>query len=152
MFTLIRPLAALALGLLGWIAADAYRLLNEMVPDTATFTFLTAGIAAVSGWVFLGGQIGRALWYSIYASIQAVVVASVATSAFFAVRQGFVLGYRMRYREPMEAVADMFAHFVDFLRIGLERDFLMLLGAGAVLIGIALHVLFWLLERRRTTR
>jgi len=152
MFTLIRPFAALALGLLGWFAAEAYRPLNELIPETVTFTLWTAGLSAVVGWIYLGGQIGRALWYSIFASLQAVVLAAVVTSAVFAVRQIFVLGYRRQYREPMEAFTGYFENLADFLLVGIERDFLIMLGIGAVIIGIVLHALHWLLERRRSAR
>lgn len=152
MFTVIRPFAALALAILGWLAAEAYRPLNDQVPDTATFALWTAGLSAVVGWMYLGGQIGRALWYSIYASLQAVVIAAVVTSGVFAVRQVFLLGYRRQYREPMDAVTGYFDEFVGFLRVGLERDFLILLGGGAVVVAIALHVLFLVMERRRKTR
>lgn len=152
MFTLIRPLAALALGCLGWLAADAYRPLNELVPETATFGLWVAGLSALVGWLFLGGHLGRALWYSVYASLQAVVLAAVLISAVFSVRQIFVLGYRRQYREPMEAFTGFFEHLVDFLRMGFEPGFLSLLAGGAVVIGITLHILRMLLERRRMTR
>lgn len=152
MFTLIRPFAALALGILGLFAAEAYRPLNDIVPETATFTFWTAGLSAFVGWVYLGGQIGRALWYSIYASLQAVALAAIVTSGVFSVYRIFQLGYRRQYREPMEAFTGYFENLVDFLRIGLERDFLILLGTGALIIGVALHILHMLLERRRLTR
>ncbi len=152
MFTLIRPLAALALGILGLFAAEAYRPLNDLVPDTATFTYWTIGLSALVGWLFLGGQMGRALWYSIYASLQAVVLAAVVTSAVFSVYRIFLLGYRRQYREPMDAFTGYFENLVDFLLAGLERDFLILLGVGAVVVGLVLHVVHWLLERRRLTR
>lgn len=152
MFTLIRPLAALALGLLGLLAAEAYRPLNDIVPDTPTFTYWTVALSALVGWMFLGGQIGRALWYSIYASLQAVVVAAVVTSAVFSVYRIFLLGYRRQYREPMEAFTGFFGNIVDFLRLTLERDFLFLMGAGAIVVGLVLHLLHILLERRRLTR
>lgn len=152
MFTLIRPLAALALGLLGLVAAEAYRPLNDIVPETMTFTYWTAGLSALVGWVFLGGQMGRALWYSLYASLQAVVLAAIVTSGVFSVYRIFLLGYRRQYREPMEAFTGYFENLVDFLRLGLERDFLILLGIGALIIGLALHMVHWLLERRRLTR
>ena len=152
MFTLIRPLAALALGLLGLFAAQAYRPLNDIVPETMTFTYWTVGLSALVGWVFLGGQMGRALWYSIYASLQAVVLAAIVTSGLFSVYRIFLLGYRRQYREPMEAFTGSFENFVDFLRLALERDFLILLGVGAVIVGLALHAAYWLLERRRLTR
>lgn len=152
MFTLIRPLAALALGILGLFAAEAYRPLSDLVPETLTFTLWTAGFSALVGWVFLGGQMGRALWYTIYASLQAVVLAAIVTSGAFAVYRIFLLGYRRQYREPMEAFTGYFENIVDFLRAGLERDFLILLGGGAVVVALALHMLHKLLERRRLAR
>jgi len=152
MFTLIRPLAALALGVLGLVAAQAYRPLNDLVPETMTFTYWTVGLSALVGWLFLGGQMGRALWYSVYASLQAVALAAIVTSGVFSVYRIFLLGYRQQYREPMEAFTGYFENLVDFLRVGLDRDFLILLGGGAVVVGLVLHAAHSLLERRRLTR
>ncbi|MCC5968412.1 MAG: TrgA family protein [Pararhodobacter sp.] len=152
MYTLIRPLAALALGLLGWLAAEAYRPLNVLASDSVTFALWTAGISAAVGWRFPGSQIGRKLWFSVYASLQAVALAALATSALFALRQVFILGYRRQYREPMDAFTGYFDILVSFLVTGFERDFLILLGVGGVVIGLALHVLNQMMERRRLTR
>jgi len=152
MFTLIRPIAAVALGLLGWFAAEAYRPLDDSIPDTLSFTFWTAGLSAAVGWMFLGGQIGRALWYSIFAALQAVALAAIVVSAAFALRAIFVLGYRRQYREPIEAFGGYFENLLAYLQAGLTRDFLILLGAGAVAAGIGLHIIHIVLERRRMAR
>lgn len=152
MFTLIRPLAAIALAVLGWFAAEAYRPLDPSIPESLSFTLWTSGLSAAVGWVFLGGLIGRSLWYSIFAAIQAVVLAAIVVSAAFALRAIFVQGYRRQYREPIEAFGGYFENLLGYLQAGLARDFLILLGAGAVAVGIILHILHLVLERRRMAR
>ena len=152
MFTLLRPLAALGMAVLGYLAATAYRLIDDRIADAAPFEFWLAIIAAVVGWWFLGGRIGRVWWYSIYVALQAVVLAAVAASALFGVQRVFVLGYARRFREPMEALEGYFDIVGTYLLQTLERDFLMLMGAGAVVLGLALHILHRLMEARRLHR
>lgn len=152
MFTLIRPLAALALGLLGYVAGNAYRVLDDTLREDSTIALWMAFIAAVVGWRFLGGRLGQSLWMSLFVTVQAVVLAGIVASGLFALRQIFALGYQRRYREPMEAVSGFFENWGNYLLSTLDQDFLTLLAGGALIVGVVLHVLSWLMERRRNQR
>lgn len=152
MFTLLRPLAALGMALLAYLAATAYRPLDERIADAAPFEFWLAIIAAAVGWRFLGGRIGGALWHSVFVALQAVVLAAVLASALFAVQRVFVMGYARRYREPMEAFTGYFEIIGTYLMQALDRDFLLLLGLGGVVLGLVLHLLQRMLEARRLNR
>ncbi len=108
MFTLIRPVAALLLAIFAAYLAAAYEPLYDPEADLGNFPLWAAGVGAVIGWVFLGGRIGRPLWFSIYVGVQAVVLTAIGTAMLLAVREVFILGYRRRYGEVMEAITGYF--------------------------------------------
>jgi len=152
MFTLIRPVSALAMAVLGWIAADAYAALYADGTLLGRFNLWLAATAAVIGYTFLGSRVGRGLLFAIYYSLQAIFLTALFSAMAFAVRMVFVFGYRRIYREPAEAIGGFVDHTLRFLAFGLDGSFLLLLLTGGVAAGIGLHLLFRLLERRRLAR
>lgn len=152
MFTLIRPVSALVLGVFALYAAQAYEPLFDPEADLGSFPIWAAGISAIVGWLFLGARIGRALWYSCFIAVQAIALAAICTASFLAVGEVFTRGYRRQYTEVVEAITGYFGIVVDWLGRGLVQDYLILLGAGGVVIGIILHILWGLMERRRNAR
>lgn len=153
MFTLIRPISALAFAALAIFAAEGYRALDERFAYLGTqFILWTVAVSAMVGWGFVGGLLGRALWYSIFITLQGVVLAAICTSSLFALFEVFRLGYRRRYAEPVDALAGFFEVATDYLRLVLERDFAMQLTIAGILAGLFLHVTERLLERRRQAR
>jgi len=151
-FTLIRPICAVLLAIFAYHAAGQYQPLYDPEANMGNFPLWTAGVGAVVGWVFVGGGIGRALWYSAYMAVQGVALTGVATAMLMAVREVFVLGYRRRYPEVMDAFTGYFDLIVGWLGKAVDRDFLILLGVGGVAIGLVAHTVWALLERRRNDR
>ncbi|MCB1396002.1 MAG: TrgA family protein [Rhodobacter sp.] len=152
MFTLIRPLAAILLGVFTLYAAQAYEPLYDPDAYLGNFRFWAAGVGAVVGWLFLGGRIGQRLWMSMFVGVQAVAMTALGTAMVLAVREVFVLGYRRRYHEVMDAFTGYFDIIVNWLSKALVQDYLILLAAGGVAIGLVLHLLWWMLESRRNER
>ena len=152
MFTIIRPISALLLAVFALYAAQAYEPIYDPQADLGAFPLWAAGGSALVGWFFLGGRIGRALWYSVFVAVQAVVLAAIATAGFLAVGDVFERGYRRQYDEVMEAITGYFAIVVDWLGRALVQDFVILLGVGGIGIGVVLHILWRMMERRRNAR
>ncbi|MCB1404781.1 MAG: TrgA family protein [Rhodobacteraceae bacterium] len=152
MFTIIRPISALLLAVFALYAAQAYEPIYDPQADLGAFPLWAAGVSALVGWFFLGGRIGRALWYSVFVAVQAVVLAAIATAGFLAVGDVFERGYRRQYDEVMEAITGYFAIVVDWLGRALVQDFVILLGVGGIGIGVVLHILWRMMERRRNAR
>lgn len=153
MFTLIRPVSALALAILAAIAAPAYwPLFRPDWPLPPVFVLWMAAFGFSVGWLFLGARVDRRLWMTVFAALQAVVLTALLAVTIFGFREVFVLGYRRRFREPMEAFNGFFEIAGGWLRLALERDFLIMLGVGGLLVGVAVHLLHKLFERRRLTR
>lgn len=152
MFTLIRPVAAVLLAVFAYYAAKAYEPLYDPEAVMGAFAVWTAGMGFVVGWLFLGGRMGRPLWFSIYVGVQAVALTAVATAMLMGVREVFILGYRRRYPEVMDAITGYFGIVQDWLTKAIDRDFLILLAVGGMVIGLVVHVVMAMMERRRNDR
>ncbi|PWE30111.1 hypothetical protein C4N9_05255 [Pararhodobacter marinus] len=152
MFTLIRPIAAILLGVFGYFAAKGYEPLFDPLARMGAFAVWTAGISALIGWLFVGGRIGRALWFSIYIVAQGIVLSALVTAMVMGVREVFILGFRRRYGEVMDALTGYIDIIIGWLKKALVQEYLIFLGAGAVVIGIVLHVIWRMMERRRNAR
>lgn len=152
MFTVLRPIAAMILGVFAVFAAQVYEPLYYEGANLGRFPLVAAVCAAVVGWMFLGGRIGKALWLSMFLGVQAVVLSAVTTAMVLAVREVFVRGYRQQFRGVVEAAESYFGFVVDWLSRGLVTDYLILLGVGGLAIGLILHILDKVLERRRNDR
>ncbi len=153
MFTLTRPFAAIALAVLAALAAPAFwPLYRPDWPMPNVFAGWLAACGVVVGWAFLGARIDRRAWMTVFVTLQAVVLTVLLAVLIFGIREVFVQGYARRFREPMEAFNGFFEITGGWLRLALERDFLMLLGVGGVVAGVVLHILHRLMERRRLRR
>lgn len=152
MFTLIRPLSAVVLAVFAYFAARAYEPLFDPQADLGNFPLWAAGVSLVVGWTFLGARIGRPAWMSVFAALQAVVLSALSVAMVLAVREVFILGYHRRYHEPMEAVTGYFQIVVNWLGKAMERDYLIMLGIGGVVIGVVLFVSWEMMEGRRNDR
>lgn len=152
MFTLIRPVAAVLLGAFAYFAAKAYEPLYDPQANMGAFALWTAGVGFVTGWLFLGGRIGRSVWFSLYMGVQAVVMAGLGTAMLMAVREVFILGYRRRYSEVMDALTGYFEIIVGWLGKAMVQDYLILLAGGGLAIGLVLHIVNLGMERRRNAR
>jgi hypothetical protein len=153
MFTLTRLVSALFIGGFAFLVAPQYELLYGPDYELGHFEGWVGRVGLIVGWLFVGGLIGkRGLWFSIYAVAQGLVLTAVASAALFAVREVFIRGYRMRIREPFEAVLAMPQITWEYLQVALQKDFLLLLGGGALILGLLLHLIHSWMERRRNDR
>lgn len=152
MFTLIRPVSAVFLAIFAYFAALAFWPLHLPGVEPGFFPWYPVRVAAVVGWLFVGGGIGRKLWYSVYITVQGVALTVIGTAMYMAVGEVFLQGYRRRYPEVTDAIAGYFEIVMAYIAKTFDRDFLLLLLAGGVVIGLVLHGVFHLMERRRNDR
>ncbi|PTX01261.1 TrgA family protein [Pararhodobacter aggregans] len=152
MFTLIRPVAAILLAIFAFYAAKAYEPLYDPQAVMGNFALWTAGVGGVTGWVFLGGRLDRRLWFSLYVGVQAVVLTALFTAMLMGVREVFILGYRRRYPEVMDALTGYFDILVGWFGKAMVQEYLLLLGGGGLALGLVLHVINRGMERRRNDR
>lgn len=151
MFTLTRLAAALLLLAFMLVLAPIYDRLDDPERPLRGLPLLLGGCAVVVGWAFLGVK-SKALWWSAYLGLQAVVLTGALAALLVAVRDIFVLGYRRQVREPLDAITAIPQIAWDYLAVALAPDFLMLLGGGGVALGVGVHVIDRLFDRRRLAR
>lgn len=152
MFTLIRPVAGILLAVFAFFAAKAYEPLYDPQANMGNFALWTAGMGFVTGWLFLGGRIGRSWWFSLYMGVQSVAMTALGTAMVMGIREVFILGYRRRYSEVMDALTGYVDIIVGWFSKAMVQDYLIMLGIGGLVIGFILHVVHLGMERRRNAR
>ncbi len=140
MYTFTRLSAALLLAALLATLAPFYDRLYDPDHHLRWIVPYFAAVGAAVGWTFLGGRQRAVLW-SIYFALQALVLAGLGTAVLAAVRDIFVLGFRRRFREPLEAVLAIPDLVVTYLAAALDLRFLALAVAGGIAVGACT---FWL--------
>lgn len=151
MFTLTRAFAAIALVLFALWIAPAYEVIYDPERPMPVLRPLLAVTAFFTGWWFLGPP-RRQLWFSLYLGVQAVALAGIAAALIGAVRDVFAQGYRRRFDEVAEAVAAIPQFAWDYLRRAWVPDFALTLLIGGLALGLMVHLVDWLLDRRRLAR
>lgn len=151
MFTLTRAFAALSLALFALWIAPTYEAIYDPERPMPALRPLLAVVGFFTGWWFLGAP-RRQLWFSVYLGLQAVVLTGVIAAGLGAVREIFVQGYRRRYDEATEAVLAIPEFAWDYLSRAWVPDFVLTLAVGGVALGVAVHLVDWLLDRRRLAR
>jgi hypothetical protein len=151
MFTLTRVCAGILLmGFAFWIA-DAYDQIYDPERPLTGLHRLLATVGFMVGWAFLGNK-SRKLWLSAYLGLQAVALTGIVASLLVAVRDIFVLGYRRRFTEATDAVVAIPQIAWDYLARAMVQDLLVTLAVGGVVLGVVVHVIDRLLDRRRLAR
>jgi hypothetical protein len=151
MFTLTRLIAAILLAVFALWLAGAYDALYDAERPLMFLPQLLAGSGFAVGWAFLGKK-SKALWMSAYLGVQAVVLTGVVAASLVAVRDIFELGYRRRFSDAGDAVMAIPMIAWDYLSRALVTDFLIVLGVGGVVLGVAVHAIDRMLDRRRLAR
>lgn len=151
MFTLTRLAAAVLMMLFMIWLAPIYDEVHDPRGPLRGAVRLMGACGFVVGWMFLG-QKSKALWFSVYLGLQAVVMTGIVAAGLVAVRDIFVLGYRRQVREPVEAVVRIPEIAWDYLSRALVPDFMVTLAVGGVVIGLAVHLVDRLLDKRRLAR
>jgi hypothetical protein len=151
MFTLTRLAAAILMTLFLLWVAPIYDQIHDPRAPMRGIAYLLGTMGFIAGWVFLG-QKSQALWWSVCLGLQAVVLAGLGAALLVAVRDSFVLGYRRQVREPIEAVTAIPQIAWDYLSKALAPELWPILVGGGVGLGLAVHVIDRLLDRRRLDR
>lgn len=133
--TAAKLVAAVLFALLGAVGAIVY---IPLLPDGTQTGWLIQGCAAlglISGWRVMGANVGRS-----YAEAVATGLRTIITTVFFAVLLFAIYvmirrSMNMMYDGPMEAVLAVFAIMLEYGKLMLNRDFIVVLALGGALGG-----------------
>lgn len=151
MFTLTRACAAILLALFALWVAPTYEFLTDPDRPMPGLRPLLAGMGFFVGWWFLGRP-RRQFWFSLYLGVQAVALTAIFAAGIAAVREVFVQGYRRRFSEATEAVVAVPQFAWDYISRAFVQDYLITLALGGLALGTVVHLVDWLLDRRRLAR
>ena len=151
MLTLTRLIAAfLLMGFAIWAAAP-YDALYDPERNLQGLSRLLGTMGFCVGWAFLGGA-SKAAWRSAYLGLQAVALTGILAAVVTAIRDIFAMGFRRRFAEPLDAVLAIPEITFEYISVTFEPWFIGTLAGGGVVIGLLVHVIDRLLDRRRLAR
>ena len=134
--TAAKLVSAVLFALVAALAAQVYIPLLPDGTQTGLLIPVSAGIGLATGWLVMGGNVGRS-----YAEAVATGIRTSATILFFAVL-GFAIyvmlmrSTKMLYDGPMEAVLAVFAIMLEYGKLMGDRSFIAVLALGGALGGL----------------
>ena len=134
--TAAKLVAAVLFAQIGAAGAYVYIPLLPVGTQTGWLIQGCAGLGLISGWMVMGANVGHN-----YAEAIATGFRTVATTVFFAMLLFAIYvminrSMNMMYKGPMEALLAVFAIMLDYGRLMLSRDFLVVLAVGGTLGGV----------------
>ncbi|QIE44935.1 TrgA family protein [Pseudohalocynthiibacter aestuariivivens] len=131
-----RLVAAVSLGLLGWIGSEMVR--DLMPPHTAFgwFNYVNVGLGLLCGWLVIGSRVGSG-----YVDAISIGLTGAAALVFWGLfTQSFNLMLKQslerKYDGPFEGIVGMFNNAVDYGEFLLDGTLIGVLVAGGILSGL----------------
>ena len=113
MLTAPRLVAALLLGMVGFLGSEMIKPLMPEGTQFGWFSFVNLGLGALSGWIVIGSRIGRGIVPAVNNGLTGAAALIFWGLFAQAGNEMLRLSLRRRYDGPVEALTDLF-------RIGLE--------------------------------
>jgi hypothetical protein len=113
MLTAPRLVAALLLGMVGFLGSELIKPLMPEGTQFGWFSFVNLGLGALSGWIVIGSRIGRGIVPAVNNGLTGAAALIIWGLFAQAGNEMLRLSLRRRYDGPVEALTDLF-------RIGLE--------------------------------
>ena len=113
MLTAPRLVAALLLGIVGFLGSELIKPLMPEGTQFGLFSFVNMGLGALSGWVVIGSRIGRGMVPALNNGLTGAAALIFWGLFLQAGNEMLRLSLRRRYDGPVEALTDLF-------RVGLE--------------------------------
>ncbi|MDG1129090.1 TrgA family protein [Seohaeicola saemankumensis] len=113
MLTAPRLVAALLLGMVGFLGSEMIKPLMPEGTQFGWFSFVNLGLGALSGWIVIGSRIGRGIVPAVNNGLTGAAALIFWGLFLQAGNEMLRLSLRRRYDGPVEALTDLF-------RVGLE--------------------------------
>lgn len=125
--------AAIAFGLLAFLAAEA---LKPYLPEGTPFGFyseICGAFGGLIGWMMMGKMVGRGYSTAISSGVGSAIVTVVLCLFAFSGREMILRSLEHRYKGPQQAVEAVFGLMVDYGKLLVNpADLTILLGGAAV--------------------
>lgn len=106
--TAAKLFAAVAFGVLGFIAAEVFKEGFEANEAFGAFSLIVAVLGVLVGWMVMGGLAGRGYGASVGFGLRTSVTLGFWALLGFSIYQMVLLSLKKRYDGPMEAVVGIF--------------------------------------------
>lgn len=134
--TAAKLVSSVLFAILAWVAARA---LIPHLPDGMSGGMLAEVMAAIgflSGWLVMGGLVGKGYGPAITFGVQTVVTLVFFGLLLFAFYEMIIRSTRLRYDGPVDAIQGMMELMWEYAGWLLQVDVLGILGVGAVVGGL----------------
>ena len=137
--TAAKIVAAVMMALTMFLAADASKAGIAQGAALPYFSPATAAVGFLTGWMVMGGLVGRGFTKAIGSGLRTAVTAVFWVLLLFSIWQMVELSLKKRYDGPIEAILGIFDQMVINGRLVLQPGVLITLAVGGVLTGWAAH-------------
>ncbi len=134
--TAARLVAAIALGVLGWVGSDLVRPL--LPPQTAFgwFNYVNAGLGVLCGWFVIGSRAGRGFAEALANGLTGVL--ALIIWGFFVQSFNLMLkkSLEKKYDGPVEAIVGIFNNALDYAQFLIDPALIASLLVGGMICGL----------------
>lgn len=140
--TAARLVAGLALAAVAWLTAHLYALALPEGQQAGLVREICAGLGLVIGWRVLGGFLDqrRGRVEAMGTGLRAALTVALSALILFALREVALRAIDGRYRDPMQAVLDVFSRILHLGAGMLRADVMAALLLGGLLGGALAHM------------
>lgn len=133
--TAAKLFAALAFFVVGFVTAEAFKPGMAEGTPFGPFSLIVAGIAALNGWLIMGGLAGRGYGASAGFGMRTSVTFVFWALLLFSTYQMVILATKMRYDGPMDAIIGIFELMFENGQLLLTPPVLGSMAVGGILGG-----------------
>ncbi|MGC9370810.1 MAG: TrgA family protein [Paracoccaceae bacterium] len=132
--TAARLFAAIAYAALAFVASEQFKPLLPEGLDTGYLSQVNAVIGLLTGWFVMGRLAGDGYGHAVLHGFRSTVALVFYVVLLHSVLEMFRLSFRMRYDDPLEAVAGIFEEAMEYGRmIATSPEVMAILLLGGVL-------------------
>lgn len=134
--TAARLVAALLMVALAYVVSEMIKPLMPEGMDFGKFTYVNMGLGALVGWKLIGDRVGRGTVPGINNGVTGAAVLMILGLILHGSVEMFRMAHRHVYRDPFEALADIFVIALKYFFIMAVPNVLATLAIGGAIVGL----------------
>ncbi len=134
--TAARLVAAIALGVLGWVGSEMIRPLMPPHTSFGWFNYVNVALGVLCGWFVIGSRAGRGYAEALANGLTGVL--ALIIWAFFAQSFNLMLkqSLEQKFDGPVEALVAIFSNALDYARFLVDPALIATLLVGGMICGL----------------